>query len=26
LHPENIPDADEHHEKDATSSGTIEPK
>jgi acyl-CoA oxidase len=26
LHPENIPDADEHKEKDATSSGTIEPK
>jgi acyl-CoA oxidase len=26
LHPENIPDADEHHEKDAASSGTIEPK
>jgi acyl-CoA oxidase len=26
LHPELIPDADEHHEKDATSSGTIEPK
>jgi acyl-CoA oxidase len=26
LHPENIPDADEHQEKDAVSSGTIEPK
>jgi acyl-CoA oxidase len=26
LHPEHIPDADEHQEKDATSSGTIEPK
>jgi acyl-CoA oxidase len=26
LHPENIPDADEHKEKDATSSGTIEAK
>jgi acyl-CoA oxidase len=26
LHPELIPDADEHHEKDATSAGTIEPK
>jgi acyl-CoA oxidase len=26
LHPENIPDADEQQEKDATSSGTIEPK
>ena len=26
LHPENIADADEHQEKDATSSGTIEPK
>ncbi|MDT5008352.1 MAG: acyl-CoA oxidase [Mycobacterium sp.] len=26
LHPENIPDADEHKEMDATSSGTIEPK
>ena len=25
LHPELIPDADEHHEKDATSAGTIEP-
>ncbi len=26
LHPEHIPDADEHQEKDAVSSGTIEPK
>ncbi len=26
LHPEHIPDADEHQEKDATSAGTIEPK
>jgi acyl-CoA oxidase len=26
LHPEKIPDADEHLEKDATSAGTIEPK
>ena len=26
LHPELIPDADEHQVKDATSSGTIEPK
>jgi acyl-CoA oxidase len=26
LHPEHIPDADEHQEQDATSSGTIEPK
>ncbi|MEH3129388.1 MAG: acyl-CoA dehydrogenase [Mycolicibacterium neoaurum] len=26
LHPEHIPDADEHEEKDAVSSGTIEPK
>jgi acyl-CoA oxidase len=26
LHPEHIPDADEHREKDATSAGTIEPK
>ena len=26
LHPENIPDADEQQEKDATSSGTVEPK
>jgi acyl-CoA oxidase len=26
LHPEHIPDADEHVEKDAISSGTIEPK
>src|SRR6476660_2023252 len=26
LHPENIPDADEQQEKDATGSGTIEPK
>ncbi|MDX1881926.1 acyl-CoA dehydrogenase [Mycolicibacterium sp. 120270] len=26
LHPENIPEADEQEEKDATSSGTIEPK
>ena len=26
LHPENIPDADEQQEMDATSSGTIEPK
>jgi acyl-CoA oxidase len=26
LHPEHIPDADEHEEQDATSSGTIEPK
>ncbi|MGN7781020.1 acyl-CoA dehydrogenase family protein [Mycolicibacterium sp. 22603] len=25
LHPEHIPDADEHQEKDAVSSGTIEP-
>lgn len=25
LHPENIPDADEQEEKDATSAGTIEP-
>jgi acyl-CoA oxidase len=25
LHPEHIPDADEHQEKDATSAGTIEP-
>ncbi len=25
LHPENIPDADEHQAKDAVSSGTIEP-
>jgi acyl-CoA oxidase len=25
LHPEHIPDADEHKEKDAISSGTIEP-
>ncbi len=26
LHPEHIPDADEHQEKDAISSGTVEPK
>ncbi|MDX1873673.1 acyl-CoA dehydrogenase [Mycolicibacterium sp. 120266] len=26
LHPEHIPDADEHREKDAISSGTVEPK
>ncbi|MCV7281339.1 acyl-CoA dehydrogenase family protein [Mycolicibacterium flavescens] len=26
LHPEHIPDADEHTEQDAISSGTIEPK
>ncbi|MGW0160458.1 acyl-CoA dehydrogenase family protein [Mycobacterium sp. NPDC003323] len=26
LHPEHIPDADEHQEQDAVSSGTIEPK
>jgi acyl-CoA oxidase len=26
LHPEHIPDADEHVQKDAVSSGTIEPK
>ncbi|GAS94001.1 acyl-CoA oxidase [Mycolicibacterium canariasense] len=26
LHPEHIPDADEHKEKDAVSSGTVEPK
>ena len=26
LHPEHIPDADEHQEKDAVSAGTIEPK
>ncbi|WBP92428.1 acyl-CoA dehydrogenase [Mycolicibacterium neoaurum] len=26
LHPEHIPDADEHQKKDAVSSGTIEPK
>ena len=26
LHPENIPDADEQEQKDATSAGTIEPK
>ena len=26
LHPEHIPDADEHTEKDAVSAGTIEPK
>lgn len=26
LHPEHIPDADEHQEQNATSSGTIEPK
>ncbi|OBI80253.1 acyl-CoA dehydrogenase [Mycobacterium sp. E740] len=26
LHPEHIPDADEHAEQDAISSGTIEPK
>ncbi len=26
LHPEHIPDADEHEEKDAVSAGTIEPK
>ena len=26
LHPEHIPDADEHKEKDAVSAGTIEPK
>jgi acyl-CoA oxidase len=26
LHPEKIPDADEHQEKDATSAGTIAPK
>ena len=25
LHPEHIPDADEHEQKDAVSSGTIEP-
>ncbi|ULE31981.1 acyl-CoA dehydrogenase family protein [Mycobacterium sp. IDR2000157661] len=25
LHPEKIPDTDEHEEKDATSAGTIEP-
>ncbi|CDO05676.1 acyl-CoA dehydrogenase domain-containing protein [Mycolicibacterium cosmeticum] len=25
LHPEHIPDADEHQEKDAISSGTVEP-
>lgn len=26
LHPEHIPDADEHKEQDAMASGTIEPK
>ena len=26
LHPENIPEADEQQEKDATGAGTIEPK
>lgn len=26
LHPEHIPDADEHQEQDAMASGTIEPK
>ena len=26
LHPEHIPDADEHTEQNATSSGTIAPK
>jgi acyl-CoA oxidase len=26
LHPEHIPDADEHQEKDAISSGTVEPR
>lgn len=26
LHPEHIPDADEHQEQDAVASGTIEPK
>ena len=26
LHPEHIPDADEHEEQNATSAGTIEPK
>ncbi len=26
LHPEHIPDADEHEEQDAVSAGTIEPK